>query len=63
MTFVEILQKALSDPTFRNLVIRDPKAALKAAGVKATPSRIQALKDSAQAIISARELFDGDDNI
>jgi hypothetical protein len=63
MTFVEILQKALSDPTFRNLVIRDPKKALVEAGVKATPGRVQALKDAAQAIISARDVFDGNDNI
>ena len=63
MTFVEILQRALSDAQFRNLVIRDPKAALKEAGVKATPSKIKALTDAAHSLISANEVFGGQDNI
>jgi len=37
--------KALADPVFRQKLIEDPEAAVKAAGIDLTPEQMKALKD------------------
>jgi hypothetical protein len=44
MTFDELVKRMLNDRSFREAVAKDPSAALKTAGVTATPEMVSALK-------------------
>lgn len=53
MTFVEILQKSMTDRTFSSRIISDPAGALEEAGVTPTHEKVQALKNAANALLAA----------
>jgi hypothetical protein len=44
MTFQQLAKKLLADQQFRAAIMKNPKAALKKAGVDATPEQIKALE-------------------
>ena len=44
MSYDQIVFKTLSDPEFRKQLKEDPEAALKSAGITATPELVEALK-------------------
>ena len=44
MTFYALVKRMMSDRSFREAIAKDPGAALKSAGVTATPEMVSALK-------------------
>jgi hypothetical protein len=58
MTFVEMLNKALTDQDFASLVVSDPAAALSQVGYEATQKQVDALRAAADAMIVAGEVLD-----
>lgn len=58
MTFVEFLNKALTERRFANRVVADPEGALREVGIDPTQDRLDALRNASQALQVAKIIFD-----
>ena len=58
MKFAEMLNRALKDTAFATLVASNPSAALKEAGIDATPERVDALRMATEAMLKAMATID-----
>jgi hypothetical protein len=59
MTFADMLNKALKEQDFANLVVADPYAALSQVGIDPTTEKVDALRGATSAMLAALEAIDG----
>ena len=59
MNFVEMLNKALTDHVFADLVVTNPSAALSQFGIEPTQEKVCALQAATAAMLEAQAAIDG----